>query len=59
MIWINMFFNAAMRLDELYMINPFLACVFEFTFNIGSLWQRIHHIIWRAIALTSLLSLTQ
>jgi hypothetical protein len=54
------FFDATyMPLNELYMINPFLACVFGFTFNIGLLWQRIHHIVWGAIALTSLLSLTQ
>ncbi len=53
------FLNAIMWLNESYMINPFLACVFGFLFNIGLLWQRIHCIIWRAITLTSLVSLTK
>jgi hypothetical protein len=48
-----------MPLVVLYVINLFLACVFGFTFNIGLLWQRIQHIVWGIVTLTSLLSLTQ
>ncbi len=49
----------SMPLVVLYVINIFLACVFGFTFYIGLLWQRIQHIVWGIVTLTSLLSLTQ
>jgi hypothetical protein len=52
-----MFLQCNMSLDELYMINPFLACVFGF--NLGLLWQRMHRIVWGVVALISLLSLRQ